>query len=70
MEIGDFHVRDPDLLANLLYTQALGALNLLTLQLAVREHPAGLPVAEPVPFDEIDSLVQIAAVAMARGDRS
>ncbi|MCW2771065.1 MAG: TetR/AcrR family transcriptional regulator [Aeromicrobium sp.] len=67
---GEFVVRDPDLLANILYTQGLGVLNLVTLQLAVREHNAGLPVTDSVPFDEVKSLVTLAAVAMARGATS
>ncbi|MRJ77631.1 TetR family transcriptional regulator [Aeromicrobium sp. SMF47] len=67
VEAGDYVVRDPDLLANIFYTQALGVLNLVTLQLAVRKHNAGLPVTGPVPFDEVKSLLTLAAVAMARG---
>jgi AcrR family transcriptional regulator len=68
VETGVFSVRDPDLLANIFYTQALGVLNLVTLQLTVRErHNAGMPVTDTVPFDEVKSLVTIAAVSMARG---
>ncbi len=64
---GQFHVSDPNLLANIFYTQALGVLNLATLQLSVREENPGLPAADAVPFDQVKALVQIAAVAMARG---
>lgn len=64
---GQFHVRDPNLLANVFYTQALGVLNLATLQLSVREDNPGLPAVDSVPFDEVKSLIAIAAVAMARG---
>lgn len=64
---GEFHVRDPDLLANVFYTQALGVLNLATLQLSVREQNPGLPAVDTVPFDEVTSYLQTAAVAMARG---
>lgn len=67
VETGDFHVRDPNLLANVLYTQALGVLNLATLQLSVREDNPGLPAVDAVPFDEVKSLIQLAAVSMARG---
>ena len=65
---GEFHVRDPYLLANIFYTQALGVLNLATLQLSVREQNPGLPAVDAVPFDEVKAYLQRAAVAMARGD--
>jgi AcrR family transcriptional regulator len=64
---GEFHVRDPNLLANIFYTQALGVLNLATLQLSVREQNPGLPTVDAVPFDEVKAYLQSAAVAMARG---
>jgi AcrR family transcriptional regulator len=32
VKTGEFHVRDPNLLANIFYTQALGVMNLATLQ--------------------------------------
>jgi AcrR family transcriptional regulator len=64
---GQFHVRDPNLLANVFYTQALGVLNLATLQLSVREDNPGLPAVDSVPFDEVKELVVHASVAMARG---
>jgi AcrR family transcriptional regulator len=65
---GEFHVRDPHLLANILYTQALGVLNLATLQLSVREQNPGLPAVDSVPFDEVKAYLQHAAVAMARAE--
>lgn len=64
---GRFSVRDPNLLSNIFYTQALGVLNLATLQLSVREENPGLPAVDAVPFDEVKKLVAMAAVAMARG---
>ena len=64
---GQFIVRDPNLLANVFYTQALGVLNLATLQLSVREENPGLPAVDAVPFDEVKELVVHASVAMARG---
>lgn len=64
---GEFHVRDPYLLANIFYTQALGVLNLATLQLSVREQNPGLPAVDAVPFDEVKAYLQLSAVAMARG---
>ncbi len=65
---GEFHVRDPYLLANIFYTQALGVLNLATLQLSVRGENPGLPAVDAVPFDEVKNYMQRGAVAMARGD--
>lgn len=69
MATGQFHVRDPNLLANVYYTQALGVLNLATLQLSVREDNPGLPAVDTVPFEEVKSLALLAVVAMARGTR-
>jgi AcrR family transcriptional regulator len=65
---GEFHVRDPYLLANIFYTQGLGVLNLATLQLSVRGENPGLPAVDTVPFDEVKRYMQRGAVAMARGD--
>ena len=67
---GQFHVRDPNLMANIFYTQALGVLNLATLQLSVREENPGLPAVDTVPFDEVKAVMLVAAVAMARGSES
>jgi len=66
VKAGEFHVRDPNLLANVFYTQALGVMNLTTLQLSVREQNPGLPAVDAVPFDEVKTYLQHAAVAMAR----
>ena len=64
---GEFHVADSYLLANVFYTQALGVMNLATLQLSVREQNPGLPAVDAVPFKDVKALLQVAAVAMARG---
>lgn len=64
---GDFEVRDPFLLANIFYNQALGGLNLARLQLTVREGNPGLPRVDQVSFDEVRSYIIEGAVAMARG---
>jgi AcrR family transcriptional regulator len=64
---GQFHVDDPNLLANIYYTQGLGVLNLATLQLSVREENPGLPAVDAVPFEQVKALTQTAVVAMARG---
>ena len=70
VKAGEFHVRDPNLLANVFYTQALGVMNLTTLQLSVREQNPGLPAVDAVPFDEVKTYLQHAAVAMARAEPS
>jgi len=67
MATGQFHVADPDLLANIYYTQGLGVLNLATLQLSVREENPGLPAVDAVPFDQVKDVILTAVVAMARG---
>jgi AcrR family transcriptional regulator len=64
---GVFDVPNPDLVANIFYTQALGVLNLATLQISVRELVPGTPRADPVSFDEVKTYVAEAARAMARG---
>lgn len=64
---GDFTVGDPVLLANIFYAQALGMLNLLTLQLAVHGHESGMPVVDPVSRDEVRRYAGLTSVAMARG---
>ncbi len=68
IKAGEFHVRDPYLLANVFYTQALGVMNLATLQLSVREQNPGLPAVDAVPIDEVKVYLQHAAVAMARAE--
>lgn len=67
VESGDFEVRDPVLLANVFYNQALGGLNLARLQLTVREGNPGLPAVDQVSFDEVKGYIVEGAVAMARG---
>ncbi len=66
-EQGVFDVPNPALVANIFYTQALGVLNLATLQLAVRALDPGRPRVDPVPFEEVKEYVAQAASAMARG---
>ena len=67
VKTGDFEVRDPYLLANIFYNQALGGLNLARLQLTVREGNPGLPTVDQVSFDEVKSYIVEGTVAMARG---
>lgn len=67
VESGDFAVQNPYLLANVLYSQALGGLNLARLQLSIREVSPGLPEVDVLSFDQVRSYIIEAAVAMARG---
>ncbi len=70
---GEFTVANPDLLANVLYTQALGGLQLARLRLSVHEVSPGVPAVAAVSFDEVKAYLVAAALAMARGaegDRS
>lgn len=64
---GEFSVPDAPLLANLLYTQGLGTLNLAHLEFSVREHAPGRPVADPVRVDALHTYLTAGALAMARG---
>lgn len=64
---GDFTAPDPVLVANILYTQALGIISLATLQLSVHEARPGMPVAESVPLEEIKRYARLSAIATARG---
>lgn len=64
---GEFRMQDPNLLANILYSQALGGLNLARLQLTINEAAPGMPEVHALSFDHVSSYLVEAAVAMARG---
>lgn len=64
---GDFRVTDPSLVANVLYAQGLGALNLAHLQWSIREHNTGMPVVDDVASDTLRTLLVHGALAMATG---
>ena len=70
VETGEFNVANPDLLANVLYTQALGGLQLARLRLLVREGNPDVPDVAAVSSDEVKSYLIDASVAIARGSRS
>ncbi|HKE69622.1 MAG TPA: TetR/AcrR family transcriptional regulator [Nocardioidaceae bacterium] len=67
VESGEFKVANPDLLANVLYTQALGGLQLARLRLLVREANPDVPDVAPVSADEVKRYLVEAGVAIARG---
>lgn len=66
-QTGDFQVADPQLLANILYTQGLGVLNLLGFQKSVRSLNSGLPVMTDLPFEDVVKLAKRSMLAMAIG---
>lgn len=63
---GEFTVEDPPLLANVLYTQALGGLSLARLRLQVEEAPGGGPRVRELSFETVRAYLIGAAVSMAR----
>lgn len=66
---GEFAPANSDLLANVLYTQALGGLQLARLQLLVREAKPGVPDIAPVTADEVKRYLTEAGVAMVTSAR-
>jgi AcrR family transcriptional regulator len=70
VETGEFNVDNPDLLANVLYTQALGGLQLARLRLLVREGNPDVPDVAPVSSEEVKSYLIDASVAIARGSQT
>ncbi|MFO6453299.1 MULTISPECIES: TetR/AcrR family transcriptional regulator [unclassified Aeromicrobium] len=55
---GEFDVKDPELIANIMYTQGLGILNLVTFQRSIRELNSGLPTMEHLPTTEVLDLAK------------
>src|SRR5262245_42193132 len=70
VETGEFNVANPDLLANVLYTQALGGLQLARLRLLVREGNPDVPDVAPVSSEEVKNYLIDASVAIARGSQT
>lgn len=64
---GDFQVADPYLLANVIYNQVLGGLNLARLQLSVSQGNPGLPLVDQIVFADVKAYIVEGTVAMARG---
>lgn len=64
---GTFRIANVELLANVLYTQALGGLLLARSRVSVGELAPGLPAVAKVSFDEVREYLVEAAVAMAVG---
>ncbi len=57
-ESGEFDVEDPELIANIMYTQGLGILNLVTFQRSIRELSTGLPAMDDLPMPEVVALAK------------
>lgn len=64
---GDFHVDDPELLANHMYASGLGALQLARVGMLVREQSPGVPAVAQVSSDDVRRYVVATATALAAG---
>jgi AcrR family transcriptional regulator len=64
-EAGVFATRDPDYVANVLWTQGLGVLHLARSGVGVRRHPAGVPVLFEVDRDRLVESCVTSALALA-----
>jgi len=68
VEAGDFHVADPDYIANVLWTQALGIMHLARIGVGVRQAAPGVPGLFKVePADVVRTCVE-SAVATVGSD--
>ncbi|HWL96984.1 MAG TPA: TetR/AcrR family transcriptional regulator [Nocardioidaceae bacterium] len=67
VEAGQFHIADPHLLANTLYAQGLGTMQLARVGLLVKEAGPGMPTVAPLPADQVRDYLVAASVAMAVG---
>jgi len=63
---GDFHVDKPQVLANIMYAQAIGGMQLARFRMSVQEVAPGLPGVAPLAPQEVHAYVVAAAVAMAQ----
>jgi len=67
-EAGVFDVKDPELVANMMYTQGLGILNLVTFQRSIREMNSGLPAMEHLPMPEVVELAKRSVRAIVEAE--
>ncbi|HPU13823.1 MAG TPA: TetR/AcrR family transcriptional regulator [Aeromicrobium sp.] len=63
-EDGTFDVEDPELVTNIMYTQGLGVLNLVTFQLSIRELNSGLPTMDHLPMPDVVNVAKRAILGM------
>jgi hypothetical protein len=66
-ESGDFHVDDPDLLANMLYASGLGTLQLGRVAMRVSEEEPGVPRISRVTAEQVRDHMVATALAVAAG---
>jgi AcrR family transcriptional regulator len=67
-EAGDFAVDDPDYMANVLWTQALGVMHLARIRVGVRQAAPGVPeLFRITPEDAVDSCVRGALMLVGAG---
>ena len=66
---GEFHIDDPHLLANTLYAQGLGAMQLARVGLLVKEAAPGMPTVASLSAEQVKDYLVAASVAMAVGIR-
>jgi AcrR family transcriptional regulator len=64
---GQFHIEDPHLLANTLYAQGLGAMQLARVGLLVKEAAPGTPTVARLSAEQVKDYLVAASVAMAVG---
>lgn len=69
-EVGAFTVADPDYMANLLWTQTLGAMHLARIGVGVRQLSPGLPELFPVAPEEVVRSCVDSATATVSGRRT
>lgn len=67
VETGEFDIEDTDLLANVLYSQGLGGLNLARHQSWIFQIASGIPQVDFLRFAKVRRHLVEGAVAMARG---
>lgn len=69
-ETGAFTVSDPDYMANVLWTQMLGAMHLARIRVGVRQLAPGVPDLFPVPADQVIRTCVASAMATVGAPRS
>jgi AcrR family transcriptional regulator len=65
VESGEFHVKDPNLLANTLYASGLGALQLARVGILVTESAPGIPTVGEISPDQVRAYLTASALALA-----
>lgn len=65
VQVGDFRVADPTLLANTLYASGLGALQLARVGILVKEAAPGIPTMGAISADQVREYLVASALALA-----